>query len=403
MISYEEAIKLILKNSENKIIVRKKIRDCTGLILAEDIYAKEDIPPFRNSAVDGYAVRSYDLKECNERNPKILKIIGKINPGEYFNSKIKEGEAVKVMTGSYVPEGADSVCMKEFTEEEENFVKIFKPTKPMENIREKGEEVKKNQLVVKSGEVITPPLAGLIAKVGYSRINVIKKPDVSLLVTGNELLAPGKKLKNGKIWDANSYSLISALEFDGFKCKYWCRVRDDPVEFKNKMTTALKISDIIIISGGMSVGETDYVKDVFKEIKVKEIFWKVNIKPGKPLYFGKKDEKLIFGLPGNPASSLVCYYEFVRPALFKLSGYENLFLKEVEATLLEKIEAKTGRLEFVRGNLIKKGNEFYVKKSGHQESHLLTSFANSNCLIIINEEKEVGEKVKVHLLPWYID
>ena len=405
MLEYEEAINLILSEVNELKEIKLNISDSLGYVTSRKVFAKIDLPPFDNSAVDGYAVKSEDVANASKDNPVKLKIVGKIAAGDYADFEIKNGETAKVMTGAMIPKGADAVCMVEFTKEDNGYVEIYSKVKKWENVRFKGEEIKEGEVALEEKTFITPSVVGLLAKLGYNEVFVYRKPKVALIITGKELVYPGYELEKGKIWDANSFSLEASLKLDGFECKNLSLVGDDKNLFENLVKEAVKNFDVILVSGGTSEGEEDFVREVFNKIGVRKVFWKVAIKPGKPIFFGKLNKTLLFALPGNPASAMVCYYEFVRPALLKMSGRKDIFLPKVKARLVEEIKRKPGRREFIRAMAFWNGNEYVVKSAGMQESHVLKSFAEANCFIVIDKEKEVckeNELVEVELLPWFL-
>ena len=332
--------------------------------------------------MDGYALRSKDIKNACESSPVELVVIDTIRAGDVPKVTVGPNESVKIMTGALVPKGADSVVMIEEAEEKNGTVTLKKAVKANNNLRFEGEEVKKGEIALEKGHELIPPSLGFIAELEIKKIKVHRKPKLALLTTGGELIGLEEDIKPGKIRDTNSVILESVLSREIVELCSIDRVRDEISDIEKKIEKNLEICDVFIITGGVSVGEYDYVKDVLKNLGVQTIFWRVSQRPGGPMFFGKKDNILIFGLPGNPASSLVCFYEYIRPSLCKMTGKSNLFLLEVEAILLEEISKKIGKTQFLRGLLTQKDKIFQVRPSGLQGSHILKSFANSNCLII---------------------
>ncbi len=404
MISVKEAQRLILENTNVLESIEIPLTESDGLVLAEDIISPLDLPYFTNSAMDGYALKSKDTKGSNEGSPVSLKIVGVIRAGDYPNFSIKDKEAAKIMTGAPIPEGADSVLMVEYTEEEAENVRIKRSVNPGENIRYRGEEIKKGEIALEKETMISPPAIGFIAGFGIKNIKVYRKPRVAFLITGEEVIGFDEELRPGKIRDTNSIMLQSALSREKVESLPLGRVKDDINDIEGRLKKGLRLCDVLIVTGGVSVGDYDYVKGAFQNLGVEEIFWRIAQRPGGPMFFGRKNGTLIFGLPGNPASTLVCFYEYVRPAIRKMAGKKDILLMEIEATLLEEIRKKPdGKTHFLRGLLEKKGNSFYVKSSGIQGSHILKSFALSNCLIIVPEDITripEGSRVNVHLIPW---
>jgi len=352
--------------------------------------------------MDGYGLKSKDVKNATESNPVELVVIDTLQAGDFPNFTVGTKESVKIMTGAPVPKGTDSVVKIEDTEEKNGIVKIIKPASPGNNLRYKGEEIKKGEIALEKGLELKPPSLGFIAELEIRKIKVYRKPRLALLITGGELIGLDEDLKPGKIRDTNTVILKSALSHEKVELCYVDRVKDEFSDIEEKIEKNLENCDVVIITGGVSVGEYDYVKEVLKNLGVQTVFWRVSQRPGGPIFFGKKDNILIFGLPGNPASSLVCFYEYIRPSLQKMIGKSNLFLLEVEAILLEEISKKIGKTQFLRGLLTKKDQTFQVRPSGLQGSHILKSFAGSNCLIIFPKNEThlpAKSSVTVHLLP----
>jgi len=403
MISVEEAKKKIIENVKTLETIEIPFTEAEGFVLSKDIISSVNLPYFTNSQMDGYALKSEDTKGASETNPVKLKVIGEIKAGDFPNYIVKSGDAAKIMTGAPIPEGADSVIMVEYTDENNGSVNIVKEVFPKEFIRFEGEEIKEGEIALKKETELNPASIGFIAELGITNIKVFGESKVSIVVTGEEVIGLDEELKPGKIRDTNSVALASVLRRENAELLHIALAGDDPVEIRQKISKCLDTSNLLLITGGVSVGDYDYVKDVLKELGVKEIFWRVAQKPGGPLYFGKKNETLVFGLPGNPASVLVCYYEYVRPALRRMIGRSDVHLLGLVASLSEEIGKKQdGKTYFLRGWVEKEGEKFCVKPTGAQGSHILKSFALSNCLIIVPSDVNhlpSGSTVKVHLLP----
>jgi molybdopterin molybdotransferase len=403
MIPVEEAQRLILENTRVLESIEIALTESEGLVLAEDIISPVNLPYFTNSAMDGYAVKSEDTNDANEAAPVSLNIVGIIRAGDYPNFAIGDKEALKIMTGALLPEGSDSVVMVEHTEEEKGIVKIGRAATPGENVRYEGEEISKGENALEKGTRLNPASIGLIAEFGIKKIKVYRKPKVAFLVTGEELVGLDEELRPGKIRDTNSITLEVALSQEKAELLSLGRAKDKVREIEKRLKKGLDWCDVLIVTGGVSVGDYDYVKDAFENLAIKGTFWRVAQRPGGPMFFGKRGDTIIFGLPGNPASALVCFYEYVRPALHKMIGGKDLFLLEIEATLLEELKKRAdGKTHFFRGVVEKKDNSFCVKSGGVQGSHILKSFALSNCLIVVPEDVThilSGSRVRVHLLP----
>lgn len=400
MISIEKAQNLVLAHTGVLLPIKRKINNISSDILAEDIKAKVDLPQFSNSSMDGFALRAMDTVGA----PVSLRILGCIKAGNSPSLlKVGKGEAFKIMTGAPLPQGADAVVMREEAEEKNTVVVVKKTLQKGENIRLKGEEIKRNQVALKKGSRLNPASGGFLAALGCSQVKVFRIPRVALLITGNELIQPGRKLPAGKIWEANSVSLTMALSEIPVVPLSLGLVRDRPRELKEKIQRGLKASNVLLISGGISVGDYDFVQETILKLGVRKIFWRVAVKPGKPVFFGTKGKKLVFGLPGNPVSILVSYLEFVRPALLKMMGKKNVFLQEKQAFLEERVVKKNDRAYLLRGIAREDKGVFTVRSAGLQDSHFLDSFSRANCLMFLEKKKEVlerGESVKIHLLPW---
>ncbi|MFQ6082700.1 MAG: gephyrin-like molybdotransferase Glp [Candidatus Aminicenantia bacterium] len=399
MITFDQAVEMILKNVAPLSYQEIPLSQASSEILFEDIYAEDDLPHFSSSAMDGYAL----IAEETGSAPVTLKIIGVVKAGDKPNIKIEKGQAVKIMTGAPLPKGTDAIVMVEKTEEKNGQVIIKEEVKQGENVRLKGEEIKKGQLALPKGSRLNPSSISFLATLGKTKVKVYRKPKVAVLITGNEVVPPEKKVKLGEVRDANSYGLAAALKEINIVPLMLGIARDNPEELRRMIDKGLREVDVFLITGGVSVGEYDLVKNILSEMKVEQIFWKVAIKPGKPIFFGRKNKKLIFGLPGNPVSVLISFLEFVRPALFKMMGYHNLFLEEKEAVLIDELKKKPGRVNFLRGIIQEKDSSLYVKSSGLQYSHTLSSFAVADCIIILAADSvyfKPGTKVKIQILPW---
>lgn len=294
MITFQEAQKLVLENTPILPAEEKNISKIFSQILAEDIEAEVAIPSFSNSAMDGFAVRSADTKSegC------ILKVVACIKAGDFPFVKIRRGETAKIMTGAPLPDGADAVIMKEHAEEKDGGVILRKAVRKGENIRYEGEEIKKGQTALKRGQILNPAALGFLISLGRKEIKVNRNPVVSVLVTGNELREPGSRLEPGQIWESNSVLLGAALYEVGIKPRFLGIAKDKVEDLAVRLEQGLDCSDVLIVCGGISVGDYDLVQKVLEKFEIKKIFWRVAIKPGKPTYFGKKKASLFLDFPG---------------------------------------------------------------------------------------------------------
>lgn len=402
MISVKEALSTILTNINILGLEKVGILDSLGRVLTEDIIAKRDHPPWDNSAMDGYAVIYDDIKKASKKTPAIIGVVGEVPAGRLPTMKIKHGEAVKIMTGAPIPEGADTVVRVEDTELSGGMVSIFKQEERGENIRRRGEDVKSGDLVIERGKKIRPAEIGMMASVGRAFIYVHQKPRVAIISTGDEIADLDEEISPGKIINSNSYALRSLVMETGCIPTLLGIARDNKEDLTRRLKDGL-FSDMILISGGVSMGDYDFVRDVLAEMGMEMKFWKVSMKPGQPLAFGTIKGKPVFGLPGNPVSAMVSFYQFVRPALKKMSGEKALYLKTIEAISDEDLENKHGRTHFIRATIYVKDGIYHTRSTGDQGSGILTSMVKADGLIVIPEEsgpKKAGDMVKVQLFGY---
>lgn len=384
MVTVEEAKTLLLKNADALMPVAIKLEEAVNCILAENIFSPVNLPAFRQSAMDGYAVKSQAVSQRKGEYTS-FKVTGEVKAGDKGNLKIPEGEAIRIFTGAVVPPAADCVVVQEKVIVDKSYILVENSLiKRNENIRLPGSQIKRGEPALKKGMKLTPAAIGFIASLGIPEIRIYKKPDIAIIVTGNELEEPGARLSEGQVFESNSFSLAAALsEIDIFP-KGIQRVRDNKKVLSLKIKKAISQADVIILSGGISVGKYDLVKECMDENKVKEIFYKVAQKPGKPLYAGKKGEKIIFALPGNPAATLVCYYEYIYPVLRKMMGHKDYFLPVKKLKLRKKTRAVNDRAGFLKGKVI--GNT--VLSLDGQESYMLKSFAEADAIIYLPAKKQ---------------
>jgi len=395
MITVEEA-KAILLNTVFPLSEKIKIEVSValGYALAEDIYAPVNLPPFNQSNVDGYAVR-FPFSQENTWN-----VIDEIRAGDNSTVQLKEGEAARIFTGAFVPDGADAIIMQEKITRTENKIYYTEATilKKGEQIRTQGAQIKKGDLALKIGTTLNPSAISFLSALGIAEIIVFNKPNIKLIITGNELQPAGTVLETGKVYESNSATLQSAITAMGLNTSQLIFVKDDKKSLKAAVSEALKNTDLLLLSGGISVGDYDFVKEVLKENNTETLFYKVAQKPGKPLFFGKNNNTFIFGLPGNPASALTCFYEYVYSALRKMQGRENIFLNSLQLPVAKNISKKKGLAHFLKAQI--KNNK--VESLEGQESFIMKSFTEANAFIYLPIEKEnvqAGEIVEVHILP----
>ncbi|GAB6066922.1 molybdopterin molybdotransferase MoeA [Methylothermus subterraneus] len=375
------------------------LREALHRILAEPIVSPRDVPAFANAAVDGFAVRAGDLPQPGQTAR--LSVIGEARAGHPFLGKVPAGQAVRIMTGAPLPEGADTVLMQEHVEEapEGGWIEVKGGHLSGENVRQAGEDIRQGETILRPGRLLLPPDLGLIASLGRSEVSVKRKPKVALLSTGDELLPQGAPYVAGKLYDSNRFSLIGALQKLPLEIVDYGIVPDDLSRIAQVFRAAAAACEVVISSGGVSVGEADYTKRVLAELGSVR-FWKVAIKPGRPLAFGRLGDALFFGLPGNPVAVLVTFYQFVLPALYRQVGADQPpLIPTLTATTLEPLSKKPGRTEFQRGVLgLGADGRWQVRTTGRQGSGILRSMSLGNCFIVLEHERgpvQAGEAVTV--------
>jgi molybdopterin molybdotransferase len=407
LISYDEGIKIALESVKHTLSVERLALDAAvGRILAEDIKATFDYPPFDYSAMDGFAVRSTDTLEATEEDPVALEIIGEIAAGQFVERELPPKRAYKIFTGAPIPPGADAVVEIEKVDVRGNHVYVCNPVEEGANIRKRGEYARLGDTVVERGEELKPGHIGVAAAFGYTMVKVYRRPKVGILSTGSEIVEPGEPLlKPGQIYNTNSHSLKAALESHGAMAVNLGNLPDDYDRLKEFMLRHMSEFDVFITTGGVSMGEKDYVQFLVKELGVDVKFHGWLVKPGKPLLFGTYDgeKRLFIGLPGNPVSVLVNFYIFVYPLLRKLQGAKRLFKPTITAVLTAPFRRKNAkRREFIRVKLEFRGDGTVLATPyGNTSSGDMLSMAFADGLAIIHEgvtEVNDGEYVPVILL-----
>lgn len=391
MIDVNTAKKLITDHVIPLEPITLELRKTAGHVLAGDIYGIFSIPAFRQSSMDGYAIVFGDHQNK-------LELIGEMAAGATGNLNLVKGQASRIFTGAPLPDGADTVVMQENAIRKNNKVRFTSHSLLQgANVREIGSEIKAGELAMKKGNILNPAALAFLAGIGIHEVPVFPMPKVSVIITGNELQLLGRPLKFGQVYESNSYSLSAALNRENIADITILTASDHLEALSQTLQTALKNSDVVLLTGGVSVGDYDYVITAAENSGVEKIFHRVKQKPGKPLFFGTKKEKLVFGLPGNPSSVLSCYYNYVLPAIKQLSNKAHN-IKETEAILAKGYKKPSGLTHFLKG--------YYANGQatplGAQESYRLSSFAQANCLICLPETQEEffeGETVKIILLP----
>jgi molybdopterin molybdotransferase len=332
--------------------------------------------------MDGYAVRAGDTHPGAGGKSVELVVVEDLPAGHISRKPLGSGQAVRIMTGAPLPKGADAVVMVEDTEKAGTRVKIFRAVAPGDNIGRAGEDLEKGDLILEKGGLIGPAEVGMLAALGLASVRVIRRPKLAVIATGDEIVEPGEKAGPGCIWNSNGYSLLSLALEAGTEASYLGIARDRASQLRVKIGRA-KDADILVISGGVSVGDYDLVKEELRGLGVRPVFWQVRIKPGKPTFFGVRGRQLVFGLPGNPTSAMVMFHLFVRPAIDLMLGRKRVGLRSAKAILEEEIAVRPGRAQFLRGGLVGEGPVLRVEPFPDQRSGVLRSMVRSRVLIVV--------------------
>ena len=397
LIEYPEAERLVLENVSRLPAEDVSLVEAQGLALAEDVRAKFDSPPFDNSAVDGYAVRSADAE-----GGRSFRVVDEAPAGRPSSRSVGEGEAIKIFTGGVIPEGADAVVMVENTTGWGEEFELKKAASPGQNVRESGEDVRGGDVILKEGVEVGPPEIALAATQGYGRLSVFRRPKVVVLSTGTELVEPGARdLSPGEIYDSNSFAMIAQAHEVGAEARRISAASDDADVIRDAVREAFETADVVVTSGGVSVGEKDLVKGTMLELGVEQVFWGVKFKPGKPLFFGVRDDVRFFGLPGNPVSAMVCFELFARPALMRMMGREDTRRPRIEVYFGEDVKNNFGRMHAMRVSLERTDKGWLARSVGAQGSGLVSSLTRADALALIGPESEgvrAGEPVEAIVL-----
>jgi molybdopterin molybdotransferase len=396
-LSVSEAQQCILESVAVLDTEPVRLEQALGRVLAEDIRANRDLPPYDVSAMDGFAVRSVDLNNT----PAVLAIIEDIKAGDMPRKAVQAGQCSRIMTGAPLPQGADAVIRVEDTQElPENCVQIRTAVKPGNDVRPQGENMRNGDVVLNAGTEITPGAIGVLATVKAAQMQVYRRPRVAILSTGNELEALDEPLDPNKIPDSNSYALMAQMQELGIEPTLLGIARDDPDELARYLRRGLEY-DVLLVSGGTSVGVHDYVRPAIEALGVQMHFWRVAMRPGHPMAFGTSANTAVFGLPGNPVSSMVCVEQFVIPALRRMMGHARLYRRTVTARLAHPVKMRPGRTEFIRVQLTRDTAGYVASSTGTQSSGVLLSMAKADGLLVVSSESAgltVGEQVTVQLL-----
>ncbi len=391
MISIEQALSLVKKHSlPTDRVTTLRLSEALGYVLAENMISPLSMPPFRQSAMDGYAIHLHPSPHYT--------LVGEVKAGDEKEPELKKGEAVRIFTGARVPQTANAIVMQEKVEVTSGSILLNTNVSPHDNIRPAGEQVSAGAIALQKGTRLNAAAIGFIASLGIETLNVYEKPSIAIVVTGNELVAPGEYLPPGKIYESNGVMLMVQLQQLGYHRPSIIKIIDDLTATIHSLREIIAQHDVVMISGGISVGDYDFVAKALNELQVEEVFYKVHQKPGKPLYFGKKHATLIFALPGNPAATLSCFYLYALPALEIRSGNTHFELTRTKASATEMFINKAGRPQFLKA--IYRDGKVTILEG--QNSSMLQTFALSNALVFIPETTEninINDTVEVILLP----
>jgi molybdopterin molybdotransferase len=402
MLNIEEALKAILDHATRLTPVTMTLDDAAGLVLAEDVTARGNVPPFDNSAMDGFAVIAADIQQASEATPVRLHILEDVPAGSVATQPVRTGTAIRIMTGAPLPDGADTVVHVEVTRAEGDDVLILLALKDGVNVRRAGEDMKDGAIVLTAGTVLRPGEVGVCAAAGQATVAVYPRVRVAVLTTGSELVDATEVPGPGQIRDANAHSLRAQVAALGAEPVVFARVPDTREAVRSTLEQALARTDVVLTNGGVSVGDYDFVKDVLQEMGAELVFWRVKQKPGKPMAFWTLGSKRIVGLPGNPVSCMVCTEEYVRPLVRCMMGH-GLLYRPVRTAVLDERYAKgsdSGRAHFVRVHLQERDGVLHAAPTGPQGSGILTSMALATGIAVLPEDTpvvEAGQSVHVRL------
>ena len=395
-LSFESARSMILEKVNRLPHEPVSLLDAVGRVLAEDIFAPWDMPRWDNSAMDGFAVMAEDCISGQQ-----LTVEGYIPAGvSACGVEVKTGHAVRIMTGAPTPAGCDTIVPIENTEEKDGRISIKGSVKRGDHLRVQGEDVPEGELVIVAGTILRPAEINMLASFGYQTVATYCRPKVAILSTGDELVEPGEELGPGQIINSNDYSLAAAVKEVGGEPILLGTARDDRDSLADKINAGLE-ADVLITTAGVSMGDRDLVCEILETQGVQRQFWKVDIKPGRPTAFGLKNGKPVFSLPGNPVSSMITFEEFVRPALLKMMGHQSVIKATIKATMKEPVKKKAGRVQFLRVQVIRDGEQLFASSAGDQNTGIVRTLLRANGTAVLPAEREqimAGEEVDVQLI-----
>jgi molybdopterin molybdotransferase len=403
MISVEEALERILAEITPLDVVQVPLAESLGHVLAQEVIAQEDMPPFANSAMDGFALLSKDSQPRGGQ-PSRLRVTGGVAAGYVADHAVTDGTAMRIMTGAPVPPGADAVIQVELTRSDDpqsEWVEILEAVAPGNNIRPAGEDMQRGQTILARGSEIGPWEIGILATLGWATVPVVRRPHVTILGTGDEVIDVDEPLQPGKIRNSNSYLLEAAVRRVGAVPHRLGVARDTVESLREKFTEAMQ-SDLIITSGGVSVGDFDLVKNIMTEQGAIN-FWRINMRPGKPVAFGHIGNVPLLGLPGNPVSAAVTFELFGRPVIRKMSGHTRLLRPQIEVVVEDGVSDRAMRRHYVRAHVAWRDGRYVAHTTGNQGSNIMTSLLNANALVIVPEggvEVRPGDTARAMMLEW---
>ena len=381
MISADEALRIVLENVTPLGVERVPILAGLGRVLAEEIHSPRDIPGFDNSAMDGYAVRAADIATASESNPVSLKVIETVGAGTMPTRRVEPGTAIRTMTGAPIAAGADAIIQVERTRGSDSKVEILASAEARAFIRPRGEDLRAGELLMSAGKVLSASDLGTLASLNRSMLDVYRKPQVAIVATGDELVDVDQIPTGAQIVNSNAYALAAAIAEAGGDPTILKIARDTIEDTRERLSEAMRF-DVVFSTGGVSAGEFDHVKGVMDKLGMRVLFHGVAQRPGRPLKFGIMAERPVFGLPGNPVSTMVCFYLYARPALRKMGGHPRLGLPRVKVICGADIKLANNLTEFVRVRLGRKEGEIYATPTGNQGSGILSSLSRADALLI---------------------
>lgn len=402
-ISIEKANEILLNQDIKIDTIDVSVLESLGYVLGENIISDINMPPFDRSPLDGYALKSEDIKDASEKNPVVLEVIDYVPAGHVSSKKIENRQAIRIMTGAKIPEGADIIIKYEDTEFTDRDVKIFNYFKPNSNIVKMGEDIEIGDVVLRKGHIIGAADIGILATLGRTMVKVYSKPKVAILATGDELVGIDEIPKEGKIRNSNSYTIAAQVMKLGGEPTILGICDDKLEDIKGELKSSLRWADMVITTGGVSVGDADLVKEAFQEIGGEILFWKVSMKPGTPIAVARYEEKLMFGLSGNPAAASITFEKFVRPTILRLMGKTKYNLMKVKSTLESEFTKVSNQNRYVRAITYYKDGEFFTKLPSKHSSGILSSLSGTNSLFYIKAGTgpyENGDKIEVEMLNY---